>query len=119
MPVKYPNQKTIRIKYKAPCDNKHIYAKINKDALFWAMKRYSGRKAPTFQLWLYLASNQEGYEFSLSQKAVEEDIGLKADAYHTAVKNLIDDEYLIQRDKEKKTIFDFYEVSEKVNREMN
>lgn len=50
---------------------------------------------------------------------MEEDIGLKADAYHTAIKNLIDDEYLIQRDKEKKTIFDFYEVSEKANREMN
>lgn len=72
------------------------------------MKEFSGRSAPSFQLWCYFASNANGYTFALSSEAVCEAIGMKIDAYNTAVNNLIKNGYLVLKDKN--TIYDFYEV---------
>ena len=81
------------------------------NAKYQAMKTFSGQKAPSFELWCYLSSNANNYTFALSQVAVEEAIGMKADAYKTAVKNLIEEGYLILR--EGNTIYDFYEMPHK------
>lgn len=109
MPVKYPNQKQITV-HKEACDTQHIYARINKKAMFRAMKTFSGRKSPSFALWCYIASSASDRVFVLSQKAMEEEIGMKQDAYETAVQNLIDAGYLIRPNEDKKTIWDFYEI---------
>lgn len=41
-----------------------------------------------FQIYLYLASNCNNFQLSLSQKAIEEQLGIKKTAYHTAIKQL-------------------------------
>lgn len=112
MPMKYPNQKEITV-HKEPCDQQNIYAKINKKAMYQAMKNYSGRKAPSFELWCYIASSQSGRVFVLSPTAIEAEIGMGVDAYRTAVKNLIDDGYLVLKNDETNTKYDFYEVPRK------
>ena len=109
MPRKYPNQKEITV-HKEPCDTTNIYAKINKQAMFRAMKTFSGRKAPAFELWCYIASSMPGRVFALSKEAVNEEIGMKEDAYDSAVSNLIEARYLFRPDENKKTIWDFYEI---------
>lgn len=105
--AKYANQKNITIKKKEICDKQHIYAAINKAAMLSAMREL---KPNSFKLWAYFASNQEGFSFDLSQKAVEADTGIKKDTYDAAIKELIDKKYLVLVDK--KTIFNFYEVPE-------
>ena len=81
--------------------------------MFQAMKNYSGRLAPSFELWCYIASSQPGRVFVLSPKAIEAEIGMKEDAYRKAVNNLIDDGYLVLKNDETNTRFDFYEVPRK------
>ena len=104
---KYANQKQITVN-KAVCDKSNIYTAINKRAMLTAMKTFAGRKAPAFSLWCYIASNQNGYSFALSQKDIEETIGLKKDGYETAVNNLIAEGYLVLQSG--KTIYNFYEI---------
>ena len=53
-------------------------------------------KAGAFKLWIYFSKNQNGYEFALSNKAVEENFGIKKDQYDTAIKELIEKGYLIE-----------------------
>lgn len=87
----YPNQKRIIIK-KEPCDDKeHLYAKINIAALQKAMTELKTTGA--IKLWLYLAKNQDNYTFDLSCADCCK-YGIKTDAYHAAVKNLITTGYL-------------------------
>lgn len=112
LPKKYPNQKEITV-HKEPCDLENIYTKINKKAMFQAMKNYSGRKAPSFELWCYIASSQPGRVFVLSPEAIKTEIGMKEDAYRNAVNNLIDDGYLVLKNDETNTRFDFYEIPRK------
>ena len=81
--------------------------------MFQAMKNYSGRKAPSFELWCYIASSQPGRVFVLSPEAIKTEIGMKEDAYRKAVNNLIDDGYLVLKNDETNTRFDFYEVPRK------
>lgn len=109
--MKYPNQKLISI-HKEVCDETHFYMKTNKKAMYQAMKTFHGRKAPTFELWCYLSANAEDYTFALSQVAVEEAIGMKIDAYNTAVNNLIEEGYLVVREGSN-TVYDFYEIPQK------
>ena len=47
-----------------------------------------------FGLYLYLASNKDGYLLELSAAAVEREIGIKKTAYHTALKDLEEKGYL-------------------------
>ena len=79
----------------------------NKETMFEAMKILSGRDAPSFILWCYLSSNADNWTFALSPKAIEETIGMKIDAYNTAVNKLIEKGFLVLR--EQNTIYDFYE----------
>lgn len=59
-------------------------------------------------MWTYLSSNQNGYTFYLS-KADCVKWGIKTDAYHSAVKDLIKQGYLIEK-QDKKNQYEFYEM---------
>ena len=52
-------------------------------------------KGEHFKLWLYLALNQNGYEFALSQKACE-NWGIKKDTYYRSVDALKEHRYLVE-----------------------
>lgn len=101
-----PHQKIVRIN-KAECSNKDIYAKINKSAMYEAIRNLNGRKASAFIIWCYLASNQDGFELALSNIAVLNAVGVKKDAYDTAIEILIEDGYLV---KQKGNLYNFYEI---------
>ena len=101
-----PHQKIVRIN-KAECSSKEIYAKINKKAMYEAAKKLNGRKASAFIIWCYLASNQDGFELALSNTAVLDAVGVKTDAYDTAINILIEDGYLVNQ---KGNIYNFYEI---------
>lgn len=88
--MSFANQKTVQIN-KKPCDKNNIYARINLISLQNAMASLS--KMGSVKLWLYLAKNQNNYKFDLSCAECSK-WGLKADAYHAAVKDLIDKGFL-------------------------
>ena len=107
MPKKFPNQKLITI-HKEKCSQTDYYVRSNRDASFRACRDFSGRFANAFILWYYLSSIKDGSEWALSPEAVEEAVGLKIDAYNTAVEKLIEKRYLVL--KSGNTVYDFYEV---------
>lgn len=100
-----PNQRIISIKGKEPCDTDNIYAKINIKAMLNAMKNLTPKN---FQVWLYLAKNQNNYTFSLSPKAVQEETGIVKSSVQEGIRTLIRKKYLIQRN-DGSNIYDFYE----------
>ena len=85
-----PYQKIIKLGDRAPWDCEHIYGRFHIDALQLAMNNIKGE---ALKLWLYIAKNQDGHKFELSQKALLE-WGLKKDAYYKAVDKLIELGYL-------------------------
>ena len=90
--MSFENQKSIQIN-KKPCDALNFYAKINLEAMQNAMSRLT--KMGSIKLWLYLAKNQNNYKFDLSCAECKK-WGLKADAYHAAVKDLVDKGFLFK-----------------------
>lgn len=59
-------------------------------------------------LYLYLASNADGYRLALSPAAIREAIGMPASTYRDQFVKLVDKGYLVQ--KGKGNLYDFYEV---------
>ena len=104
-----PNQKTITVE-KEKCDKENIYTMINLSALESAA---ADLKAGAFKLWIYIAKNQNGFTFGLSNKAVAEYFGIKKDQYDNAVKELIEKGYLI---KIKSNEYVFKELAEKTTK---
>ena len=101
-----PNQKVIEIGPKAAYDQNNIYCRINKDVLLAAMRDLkeptlvNGKKTVAREalgLFIYLASNANGYKFALSQQAVYTETGIEKDAYQNAVNFLIAKGYLVQQ----------------------
>lgn len=83
-----PNQKVIRIekdKYQSR------FLQIGDEQ--WK-KAFQSMRPTVFGLYLYLASNKDGYLLELSAAAVEREIGIKKTAYHTALKDLEEKGYL-------------------------
>ena len=83
-----PNQKIIRIekdKYQSK------FLQIGDEQ--WK-KAFQSMRPTVFGLYLYLASNKDGYLLELSAAAVEREIGIKKTAYHTALKDLEEKGYL-------------------------
>lgn len=83
-----PNQKIIRIekdKYQSR------FLQIGDEQ--WK-KAFQSMRPTVFGLYLYLASNKDGYLLELSAAAVEQEIGIKKTAYHTALKDLEEKGYL-------------------------
>lgn len=100
-----PNQKIIKITGKEACNQNNIYARINKAALLKAMQELT----PTnFQVWLYLASQQNQYTFSFSPAAISVETGMKKSSLQEGIRVLIKEKYLVQR--ENSNIYDFYEL---------
>lgn len=64
---------------------------FNLQAMSRAMKEL---KPSTFKLWCYLNKNKGGYEFSLSQKAVENFCGISRNTYQAAFQELYEKGYL-------------------------
>lgn len=102
------NQKIIKLGKRAPWDSGNIYGRFHIDALQLAMNELKGE---TLKLWLYIAKNQDEYQFELSQKALL-DWGLKKDSYYKAVNTLIELGYLTQQ-REGSNIYIFSEIPKK------
>ena len=65
------------------------------------------------QLYLYLAGNKDGFDLALSQKAAEEEAGIRSTTFHKYVNVLIEKGYLVNR---QGNIYDFYEVPRRAKR---
>lgn len=88
--MSFPNQKIVTIK-KEKCDKENLYAKINLQAMQKAMCDLKNKGS--IKLWFYFAKNQPYHTLELSWVECEK-WGLKKDAYHDAVNDLIDKGYL-------------------------
>lgn len=101
-----PNQRRIVISGKEKCDTDHVYARINKKAILEAMRNLT----PTqFEVWLYLSSQNNGYDFAFSPAAVSKETGIAKSSLQAGIRKLIEQNYLIKR-KDNSNIFDFYQI---------
>ena len=84
----YPNQKVIHI-------NKNKYTanflQVGIDEWQTAFKTFT---PSAFAVYLYLASNADGFDLALSQKAIENALGIKKTAYHSAIEALKKEGYI-------------------------
>lgn len=89
----YKCQKAVRVQKERPKKNVHdISFGVNKEDTFAAMRDLT---PSAFSIYLYCASNQEGYSFGLSKQDVMATTGIGERSYTTAVQNLIDKGYLV------------------------
>ena len=84
----YPNQKVIHINKKSYKSN---FLQVGIDEWQEAFKEL---KPSTFAIYLYLASNADGFDLALSQKAIENALGIKKTAYHNAIAELKEKGYI-------------------------
>ena len=91
----YPNQRIITVN-KAKCDKEHLYTMNNLDAIDEAAFNLQSKGG--FKLYLYLAKNQDKYNFALSSRDFIEWSGLSRTAYRTAFQELEAYGYLIKDD---------------------
>ena len=99
------NQRVATV-HKEACDETHIYAKINIEAMQLAMKDLTPVQ---FQVWLYFAKNQAGYTFAVSPAAALNEYGIKKDSFQKAVVVLETKGYLIKDTTKGKNHWNFYE----------
>lgn len=99
-----PNQKVIRTGKKTVCDKNNTYFVLNKQAMFAASQNLETKAG--FTLYMYFASNQEGYEFALSRTDVLNTLGVKIDAYKNAINELIKKGYLVETSSNHYTFYD-------------
>lgn len=102
-----PNQRNITIK-KEKADKNNLYSINNLDALNQAAFVLQSKGG--FKLYIYLAKNQDKYNFDLSSHAFLEWSGLGYTAYTTAFKELVDEGYLVLKPGTE-TVYTFYEKS--------
>lgn len=67
-------------------------------------------KATAFQIYIYLASNCDGYRLELSPQAILNEIGVPKATTHDQIKKLIEKGYLV---KYNDNTYDFYETPKK------
>lgn len=103
------NQNIVRVGTRDAFDKSHTYCLMHIDSLQAAMCNLKGE---TLKLWLYCNKNQDGYQFELSQKALQE-WGLKKDAYQTAKKKLIKLGYLVPASEDSNVLIFYETLSEK------
>ena len=63
------------------------------------------------QLYLYLASNMDGYNFDLSAEHADKDANIKRTTFHTYINLMIRKGYLVKR---KGNCYDFYETPQEI-----
>ena len=98
----YPNQKIVTV-HKAVVDEKNIYMRLNKKAMLNACKNLRGLELNAF---LYLSSNQDGYEMALSTDDMATQMGGCVRSYQTAIRSLVEKGYLVHN---RKNLYDFYD----------
>lgn len=86
--------------------NKHNFVMINEDSIAAAMKALTPVE---FQVWMYLAKNQNGVEWEISPQAACNQWGIKVSSFHKAITTLKKAGYLVPKDDTTKTQFWFYE----------
>ena len=87
-----PNQRVLTI-HKEPTDKQHKYTCNSLEALGEAAKRLQSKGG--FKLYMYLAKNQDKYNFALSSSDFRKWSGLGIAAYRTAFEELEKKGYLI------------------------
>lgn len=93
---------------KQPCDKNHYYSVINLESIDYAALHLKG---VPFQMWLYIAKNQNNYEFALSCNAFMDWCGCSKPTYLSAVKELEAKRFLVKEKNEKfKEYYRFYEM---------
>ena len=97
----FPNQRTIKINREAA--KRDLLGIKNEN--WQAAARDLG--AHSLMLYLYLASNADGYCLALSPVAVRQAIGMARSTYHDQFHRLVDKGYLVPS---KGNTFEFYEV---------
>ena len=110
---KVPNQREITVA-KEPTDKKHLYTANNLAALDEAAKRLQSKGG--FKLYMYLAKNQDKYNFNLSSTDFMLWSGLGYTAYTTAFAELEEEGYLILKEGTE-TIYTFFDKSQKPKEE--
>ena len=105
-----PNQRTITVK-KEKTDKQHRYTANNLAALDEAARLLQSKGG--FKLYMYLAKNQDKYQFALSSADFCAWSGLGMTAYNSAFQELKDKGYLVLKDdsKQGKNHFVFYDKS--------
>lgn len=105
MPNTVPNQKVVHIHRDMPYQGEGNFLMVKKKNFADA---YRNLNATAFVLWLYLASNKDGFDLALSPQAVFAELGMPQSTCRDQIKNLINKGYLIQHS-EGSNIYDFYE----------
>lgn len=100
-----PNQRNITINRKDALSSGRQYLAINCDTLAEASRNISG-EVP-FKLYLYLASNKNGYEFSFSPQHFSNIYGCSIDASRKAFVKLMESNYIINKGNNS---FEFFET---------
>lgn len=100
-----PNQRNVIINRKDALSSGRQYLAINCDTLAEASRNISG-EVP-FKLYLYLASNKNGYEFSFSPQHFSNIYGCSIDASRKAFVKLMESNYIINKGNNS---FEFFET---------
>lgn len=104
-----PNQRHITIN-KALANKKNIYTVNNISAIDEAANRLQSKGG--FKLYMYLAKNQDKHDFYLYSSDFTRWAGIGMTAYNTAFEELEEEGYLVRRE-DTKTIYTFYDKSQK------
>lgn len=108
MPKTVPHQRTVAIhRERAQSDFLGI-----KNSSWQAAACDLGAQA--LLLYLYFASNANGFSLALSPAAIERTVGMPPSTYRDQFKKLINRGYLVQRGES--STFDFYEIPQRVTR---
>lgn len=111
MPNTVPNQRVVAIHRET---TKSDFLGI-KNTNWQAAARDLGAQA--LLLYLYFASNANGYTFALSPVAIRQAIAMPSSTYRDQFLKLVDKGYLVQRGEG--NTYDFYEVPQRVTRTEN
>lgn len=85
-----PNQRTVTVKREQV---KSDFLGIKNDNWKAAARNM---RPHAFLLYIYFASNADGYTFALSPEAIRKEIGMARSTYHDQFKILVDKGYLVQ-----------------------
>ena len=105
-----PNQRVLTI-HKEPTDKDHKYSLNNLAALDEAA--FNLQKKASFKLYMYLAKNQDKYNFALSSSHFMAWAGVAKTAYDSAFEELEEKGYLVPKEPGS-TVYTFYDKSQKL-----
>lgn len=109
MQYTFPNQRAIKI-HRIPCRTNFLGIQ---NEHWQSAARDLGAHA--LMLYLYLASNADGFELALSPAAIRGAIGMAPSTYRDQFAKLVDKGYLVQQ-REGSNIYHFYELPQRVTR---